>query len=131
MCYEEKDERLYSKRNEGGRGLKTFKEVYDETKTRVAYYMATATNEWIWVAWRNESQKEQISLKKEAEKAVRKVEVTVSLDEESVINGEERSYTEWKEGWKKLKKILIEGQKRNKQRVRQRRSFKVKYSSNI
>ena len=27
-------ERLYSKRNEGGIGLKSFKEVYDETKTR-------------------------------------------------------------------------------------------------
>ena len=58
MCYGEKDKRLYSKRNEGGRGLKTFKEVYDETKTRVAYYMATATNEWTRAAWRNESQKE-------------------------------------------------------------------------
>ena len=51
------DERLYLKRNEGGRGLKSFKEVYDETKTRVACYMAAATNEWIRVAWRNESQK--------------------------------------------------------------------------
>ena len=26
------DERLYSKRIDGGRGLKSFKEVYDETK---------------------------------------------------------------------------------------------------
>ena len=34
---------LYLKRNEGGRDLKSFKEVYDETKTRVAYYMAAAT----------------------------------------------------------------------------------------
>ena len=85
-----------------------------ETKTRVACYMAAATKEWIRVAWRNESQKEQISLKKEAEKAMRKVEVTVSFDEGSVIIGEE-SYTEWKGAWKKLKKILIEGQKRNKQ----------------
>ena len=76
--------------------------------------MAAATKEWIRVAWRNESQKEQISLKKEAEKAMRKVEVTVSFDEGSVIIGEE-SYTEWKGAWKKLKKILIEGQKRNKQ----------------
>ena len=85
-----------------------------ETKTRVAGYMAAATKEWTRVAWRNEIQKEQISLKKEAEKAIRKVEVTVSFDEGSVIIGEE-SYTEWKGAWKKLKKILIEGQKRNKQ----------------
>ena len=108
------DERLYLKRNEGGRRLKSFKEVYDETKTRVACYMAIATNEWIRVAWRNESRKEQISLRKEAEKAMTKVEVTVSFDEGSIIIGEE-SYTEWKGAWKKLKKILIEGQKTNKQ----------------
>ena len=50
------DERLYTKRTEGGRGLKSFKEVYDETRTRVACYMATSTNEWIAAAWRNEIQ---------------------------------------------------------------------------
>ena len=79
------DERLYLKRNKGGRGLKSFKEVYDEIKTRVTCYMAAATNEWIRVTWRNESQKEQISLKKEAGKAMRDVEVTVSFDEGSVL----------------------------------------------
>ena len=30
------DERLYTKRNDSGRGLKSFTEVYDEKKTRVA-----------------------------------------------------------------------------------------------
>ena len=38
----------------------------------------------------------QISLKREAEKAMRKVEVTVSFHEGGVIIGEE-IYTEWKE----------------------------------
>ena len=93
--------------------MKGFKEVYDETKTRVAYYMAAATNECIRLAWRNERQKEQISLEKEAKKAMRKIEVTVSFDEGNEVIGEE-SYTEWK-GWKKLNKILTGGQKRNKQ----------------
>ena len=51
---------------------------------------------------------------KEAVKAMKMVEVTVSFDEGSIIIGEE-SYTEWKEGWKKLKKILSEELKRNKQ----------------
>ena len=41
--------------------------------------MAAAKSEWIRIAWRNESQKEQISLKKEVEKAMKKVEVIVSL----------------------------------------------------
>ena len=68
--------------------MKIFKEVYDKAKTRVACYMAAAANKWIKVAWKNESQKEQISLKKEEEKAMRKVEVTVSFDEGSIIIGE-------------------------------------------
>ena len=63
-------------------------------------------------------------MKKEAEKAMRKVEVPVSFDEGSVIIREE-SYIEWKEGWEKLKKILPEGLKKNK------KSFKVKYPSII
>ena len=79
--------------------MKSFKEVYGETKTRVVCYMAAATNEWRRIAWRNEIRKEQISLKKEAEKAMRKVEVTVSFDEGSVIIGKE-SYTESKGAWK-------------------------------
>ena len=65
-------------------------------------------DKWMRLAWRNESQKEQISQKKEAEKAMRNVEVTVSFDEWSVSIGEE-SYTEWKEGWKNLEKILPGG----------------------
>ena len=68
--------------------MKIFKEVYDKAKTRVTCCMAAATNKWIKVAWKNESQKEQISLKKEEEKAMRKVEVTVSFDEGSIIIGE-------------------------------------------
>ena len=41
------NERLGSKRNESGRGLKNFREVYKETKVRVACYMGAATNEWM------------------------------------------------------------------------------------
>ena len=39
------DERLFTSRGEGGRGFKSFKEVYEETKTRVACYMAPATDQ--------------------------------------------------------------------------------------
>ena len=39
--------------------------------------MAAAKSEWIRISWGNESQKKQISLKKEAEKEIRKIEVTV------------------------------------------------------
>ena len=102
------DERLYTKRTEGGRGLKSFKEVYDETRTIAACYMATSTNEWIAAAWRNEIRKEQTSLKREAERIMRDVDTIVSFDEGSIAIGEEKC-TDWKDGWKNLKKILNEG----------------------
>ena len=51
--------------------------------------MAAATNEWIRVAWRNEIQIEQISLKKKLEKGMKKVGVTVPFDEGSVLIGKE------------------------------------------
>ena len=96
--------------------MKSFKEVilYDEMRTRVACYMATSTNEWIAAAWRNEIRKEQTSLKREAERIMRDVNTIVSFDEGSIAIGEEKC-TDWKDGWKNLKKILNEGQKRNKQ----------------
>ena len=46
-------ERLYLMRNKGSRKLKSFKDVYYETKTRVVCYMAAATNKWIRVVWKN------------------------------------------------------------------------------
>lgn len=61
--------------------------------------MDAATNKRIRVACRNESRKEQISLKIEAEKVIRKVEATVSFDERSAIIDKE-NYIEWREGWK-------------------------------
>ena len=45
---------------------------------------------------------------------MRDVNTIVSFDEGSIAIGEEKC-TDWKDGWKNLKKILNEGQKRNKQ----------------
>ena len=59
--------------------------------------MNAATNKLIRVAWNNESQKEQISLKKKAKKAMRKVKINVSFEEGSIVIGKE-NYTEWKKG---------------------------------
>ena len=52
------DERLCMKRSTGGRGLKSLREVFEETRLRVACYMATAENKWIKAAWRLETVKE-------------------------------------------------------------------------
>ena len=60
------DERLYMRRENGGRGLKNMKDLYEETKVRVACYMTHS-------AWRREFQKEGKSIKSEAEDALREV----------------------------------------------------------
>jgi len=101
------NERLYTNRKAGSRGLKSFREVYDETKTRVACYMATCTNEWICAVWKSEMQKEHTSLKQEAETVMRKVDAPVTFDQGAVIISENRQ-TEWKAGWQTLKEILAE-----------------------
>ena len=62
---------------------------HDEIETKVAYYMSVATSEQMRAAWKYENLEQQISLKKGAEKAMRKVEVTVSFDEKNVVIGEE------------------------------------------
>jgi len=38
------DERLYLKREKGGRGLKSLRDAYKETRLRVACYMAKSCN---------------------------------------------------------------------------------------
>ena len=44
------DERLYLKKEDGGRGLKSMRDVYEETRLRVTCYTVKSTNEWIKVA---------------------------------------------------------------------------------
>ena len=109
------NERLYTNRKAGSRGLKSFREVYDETKTRVACYMAISTNEWIFVAFESDMQKKHTSLKREAETARRKVDAPLVFDHRAVIINENKQ-TEWKADWQTLKRIFAVRQKRNKKR---------------
>ena len=59
--------------------------------------------------------KEQTSLKREAEAVMRKMDVLAAFGEGYVKIDQER-YVDWKEAWKKLKRSLSEGQKRNRKR---------------
>ena len=47
------------------------KDLYEETKVRVACYMTHSESAWIKTAWRREFQKEGKSIKSEAEDALR------------------------------------------------------------
>ena len=60
------DERLYLKREDGGMGLKSVRDVYRETRLRVTCCMAKSTNEWIKVAWKRETMKDENSMIDEA-----------------------------------------------------------------
>ena len=46
------DEQLFLKREKGGRGLKSQRDTYKETRLCVTCYMANSTNRWIEAAWR-------------------------------------------------------------------------------
>ena len=65
------DKWLYMRRENGGRGLKSIRDLYEETKVRVACYMTHSESVWIKTAWRTEFQKEGKSIKSEAEDALR------------------------------------------------------------
>ena len=60
------DERLYLKRNVGGRGMKSLRDVFVETRLRVACYMVKSSNKWVKAVWKRELLKETNSIKDEA-----------------------------------------------------------------
>ena len=58
-------ERLYMKRKDGGRGLKSLRDVYEETRLHVGYYMFVSDNRWTKEAWKQEARKDCNSIKDE------------------------------------------------------------------
>ena len=103
------DERLYLKRQDGGRGLKSLRQVYKETKVRVATYMVCSTSRWIRIAWKREYNSEYKSLKREAEQALREVGVEVQFREEEIWKDSEKMEKEWAGCWAELKKGMQNG----------------------
>ena len=83
------DERLYLKREDRGHGIRSMRDVYQETRLRVACYMACSTNSWIQAAWRREMMKEKNAIVTEAVKIMENVEVRIRFEEGSIsIDGE-------------------------------------------
>ena len=107
------DERLYMRREEGVRGLKSFKDVYARTKVRVACNMAASTDEWIKAAWANECSKEHTSTKKIAEELMVEIKVDVEFGMGNISIGNE-TVDNWKTTWKILRMKLQQGLQQNK-----------------
>ena len=53
------------KRKDGGRGLKSLREVYEETRLQVGCYMLASDNRYIKEAWKQETKKESNSIRDE------------------------------------------------------------------
>ena len=105
------DERLYLKREDGGRGIKSLRDIYKEMRLRVACYMACSENKWISAAWRTENAKQENSIGKEAMKIKEDVEVETQFEEGIIRIDGELIDKGWKPAWKRLKENLKTGVK--------------------
>ena len=99
------DERLYLKREKGGRGLKSMMDVYKETRLRVACYMAKSTNRWIEAAWMRGTMKEENAIVMESIKTMEEVGVRLRFEDDSIRLDEEviEAEREYKATWRKVK----------------------------
>ena len=79
------DERLYLPRSKGGRGIKSMRDLYKETKVLVACYMAMSRSRWIEVASLREQGNEYCSVKREEEDAMRDALEKVNFAGSSVV----------------------------------------------
>ena len=100
------DERLYLKREDGGRGIKLLRDIYKETRLRVACYMACSENKWISTVWRRENVKEENSIVEEAMKIMEDVEVEIQFKEGNIRIDGQLIDKGWKTAWKRLKENL-------------------------
>ena len=102
------DERLYLKREKGGRGLKSMRDVYKETRLRVACYMAKSNNRWIKAAWKREAIKEENAIVMESIMTMEEVGIRLQFEGQSIRIDDEKidEEREWKATWRKVKSTL-------------------------
>ena len=103
------EERLYLKRKVGGRGLKSLRVVYTETKIRVACYMAASDSRWIKVAWKQEKSKEYNSLKTATEEMINEIGHALKFKDEGIELDGVLQIGNWGKSWKKIKDVLKKG----------------------
>ena len=106
------NERLHLIRKDGGRGIKSLRDIYKETRLRVACYMACLQNKWIKAAWRRENTKEENSIVEEAIMTMEDVEVEIQFEEGNIQIDGELTEEGWKPAWGKLKDKLKKGMKK-------------------
>ena len=103
------DERLYMKRKDGGRGLKSLKEVYEETRLRVGSYIFVSNNRWIKEAWKQEARKISNAIKDEIILTMQTKGKTIQFEGEDIKLEEKILDREFKPIWKQVKKWFKKG----------------------
>ena len=87
---------LYLKRDVGGRGFKSLRDVFIETRLRVACYMVKSSNKWIKAAWKRELIKETNSIRDEAITSIDAVGTMLDFKEDCILLDGEKIEKDWK-----------------------------------
>ena len=92
LGWQSRNERLYLRKEDLGRGIKLLKDIYiyKETRLKVACYMVCSENKWISMKWRRDNTKEENSIVEEAIKTMDDVGVEIQFEEGNIwIDGEQ------------------------------------------
>ena len=91
-------------KEDGGRRIKSLRDIYKETRLRVACYMTCLQNKWIRL--HGGETKEENSIIEEARKTMEDVEVEIQFEEDNIRIDGELIEEGWKSTWKKLREKL-------------------------
>ena len=105
------NDRLYLRREDGGRRIKSLKDIYKDIRLRVACYMACSENRWISAVWRRENTKEENSIVEEAIPTMDDVGVEIQFEGGNIWIDGELINGGWKPAWKRVKEKLKKGVK--------------------
>ena len=100
------DKRLYRKRDVSGRGLKSRRDVFVETRLRVACYMVKSSNKWIKAAWKRKLLRETNSIKDKAIKSMYAVGTLLDFEDDCILLDGEMIEKDWKLTWRAIKARL-------------------------
>ena len=89
LVWQSSEEKLQMKRSVGGGELKSLREVFEETRLPVTYYIFMSKNKWIKVAWRRETNKALLTMKE--------VETKLESEGQCMRLEEEMPYSDWKQ----------------------------------
>ena len=84
------NEIIYLKREDRERGLKSIRDVHEETRLRVACYMSKSENRWIQAAWSRETLKVENAVVTEARTTMEEVGMRLKFEDNAMqLNGEQ------------------------------------------